>query len=282
MIIALVYLAVLASVPLARGRLTALADLPLRRPSLAVAAIVHPGRRHLAAPGRRSHDPHDAPHGVLRPARRVRVRQPAHRRRPDHRRVGGAAATSSRSRPTAASCRPTRTRSPRSAHTTAEGDFANSQILAHPKLLFLGDVFATPASLAAAQRLQHRRHDPRDRRRRARPRGVRLAPRPAALPAPSRRRGLMFRGGTGRGSARGASSPRTPSRASAPASPTSRCRCWPTTASARRVGGLGRPAAGPAAGDRPRPAARRAGRPRRLAHAARRRRRPALPRRSCS
>ena len=32
------------------------------------------------------------------------------------------------------------------AHTTADGDFANSQILAHPKLLFLGDVFATPAS----------------------------------------------------------------------------------------------------------------------------------------
>src|SRR5919112_1969654 len=31
-------------------------------------------------------------------------------------------------------------------HTTPEGDFANSQILAHPKLQFLGDVFATPAS----------------------------------------------------------------------------------------------------------------------------------------
>src|SRR3954470_18405322 len=32
------------------------------------------------------------------------------------------------------------------AHTTAEGDFANSQVLAHPRLQFLGDVFATPAS----------------------------------------------------------------------------------------------------------------------------------------
>ena len=32
------------------------------------------------------------------------------------------------------------------AHTTAKGDFANSQVLAHPRLQFLGDVFATPAS----------------------------------------------------------------------------------------------------------------------------------------
>src|SRR3954452_22833180 len=40
MIIALVYLAVLASVPLAGGRLSALADLPLRRSGLAVAAIL--------------------------------------------------------------------------------------------------------------------------------------------------------------------------------------------------------------------------------------------------
>ena len=32
------------------------------------------------------------------------------------------------------------------AHTTAQGDFANSQVLEHPKLQFLGDVFATPAS----------------------------------------------------------------------------------------------------------------------------------------
>src|SRR4051794_14908418 len=39
MIIGLVYLAILASVPLARGRLSALADLPLRRSGLAVAAI---------------------------------------------------------------------------------------------------------------------------------------------------------------------------------------------------------------------------------------------------
>jgi hypothetical protein len=28
----------------------------------------------------------------------------------------------------------------------AKGDFANSQVLAHPKLQFLGDVFATPPS----------------------------------------------------------------------------------------------------------------------------------------
>src|SRR3954467_3182953 len=40
MIIALVHLLVLASVPLAGGRLGALADLPLRRSGLAVAAIL--------------------------------------------------------------------------------------------------------------------------------------------------------------------------------------------------------------------------------------------------
>src|ERR1700759_2722440 len=40
MIIALVYLAVLVSVPLARGRISALADLPLRGSQLAVAAIL--------------------------------------------------------------------------------------------------------------------------------------------------------------------------------------------------------------------------------------------------
>ena len=40
MIIGLFYLAILASVPLARGRLTARADLPLRRSGLAVAAIL--------------------------------------------------------------------------------------------------------------------------------------------------------------------------------------------------------------------------------------------------
>ena len=40
MIIGLAYLLVLASVPLARGRLMALADLPLRRPGAGVAAIL--------------------------------------------------------------------------------------------------------------------------------------------------------------------------------------------------------------------------------------------------
>ena len=40
MMIGLFYLAVLASVPLAGGRLGALADLRLRRPGLAVAAIL--------------------------------------------------------------------------------------------------------------------------------------------------------------------------------------------------------------------------------------------------
>src|SRR4051794_28278030 len=40
MIIGLAYLVVLLSVPLARGRVSALADLPLRAPALALAAIV--------------------------------------------------------------------------------------------------------------------------------------------------------------------------------------------------------------------------------------------------
>src|SRR4051794_36311440 len=40
MIIGLAYLLVLLSVPIARGRLDALADLPLRRSGLALAAIV--------------------------------------------------------------------------------------------------------------------------------------------------------------------------------------------------------------------------------------------------
>jgi hypothetical protein len=143
-IIALVYLVVLASVPLARGRLGALAELPLRKPGLAFAAIgiqvvvisLLPGGVHwihtslhvfsylllgafawvnrrlagvpIIAVGGLSNFLAIVANGGVMPADRAAIASLAHK--------------------------------------TASGDFANSQILAHPKLLFLGDVFATPAS----------------------------------------------------------------------------------------------------------------------------------------
>jgi ABC-type antimicrobial peptide transport system permease subunit len=144
MIIALVYLAVLASVPLAGGRITALADLPLRRSGLAVAAILIqivvisllPGGDH-------------AIHTTLHIASYVLLGLFAW----SNRHIPGLALASfggllnfiaitanggvmPADRAAIASL----------GHKTAEGDFANSQILEHPKLQFLGDVFATPAS----------------------------------------------------------------------------------------------------------------------------------------
>jgi hypothetical protein len=143
-IIALVYLVVLASVPLARGRLGALAELPLRKPGLAFAAIgiqvvvisLLPGGAHWV---------HTSLHvfsylllGAFAWVNRRLAGVPIIA-------AGGlcnfAAIVANggvmpADRDAIASL----------AHTTAQGDFANSQILAHPKLLFLGDVFATPAS----------------------------------------------------------------------------------------------------------------------------------------
>ena len=86
MIIGLVYLAILASVPLARGRLTALADLPLRKPGLAGAAIALQVLIISVIPG--GHQAfHTTVHMLsLRAARRVRLLQPPHRRRRDRRR----------------------------------------------------------------------------------------------------------------------------------------------------------------------------------------------------
>jgi hypothetical protein len=144
MIIALVYLAVLASVPLARGRITALADLPLKRPALAFAAIaiqvvvisLLPSGDHTI-------------HTTLHLASYVLLGAFAW----SNRRIAGvplialgglsnfaAIAANGGVMPADADAIASL------AHTTAEGEFANSQILAHPKLLFLGDVFATPAS----------------------------------------------------------------------------------------------------------------------------------------
>jgi Family of unknown function (DUF5317) len=144
MILALVYVAVLASVPLAGGKLSALADLPLRRPWLAAAAIVIqvvvisllPGGSHTLHAGL-----HVASYGLLGAfawANRRLTGVPVVA-------LGGllnfiAIAANGGVMPTdpkvAASL----------AHTTARGDFANSAVQAHPKLLFLGDIMATPAS----------------------------------------------------------------------------------------------------------------------------------------
>jgi hypothetical protein len=144
MIIALVYVAILASVPLARGRITALADLPLRRAGLAVAAILIqvvvisllPGGDH-------------AVHTTLHIASYVMLGAFAW----TNRRIPGLpiAALGGLLNFIAITANGGIMPADRDAvaslgHTTPEGDFANSQILAHPKLQFLGDVFATPAS----------------------------------------------------------------------------------------------------------------------------------------
>jgi hypothetical protein len=143
-IIALVYLLVLASVPLARGRLSALAELPLKMPGLAFAAIgiqvvvisLLPGGVHWI---------HTAFHvfsylllGAFAWVNRRIAGVPIIA-------VGGlsnfAAIIAN------GGVMPADKHAIASlAHKTAKGDFANSQVLAHPKLQFLGDVFATPAS----------------------------------------------------------------------------------------------------------------------------------------
>jgi hypothetical protein len=144
MIIALVYLAVLVSVPLARGRITALADLQLRLPGLAVAAILIQVVVISLLPGG-VHWVHTTLHMgsyVLLGAFAF-----ANRRIPglpfialggllNFIAISANGGIMPADRDAIASL----------AHKTAKGDFANSQVLAHPKLQFLGDVFATPAS----------------------------------------------------------------------------------------------------------------------------------------
>jgi len=144
MILGLVFLACLLTVPLARGRLTALADLQLRRPWLAIAGIGVQIVIISVLPSGTA-----GVHAAVHMASYVLLGAFAW----SNRRVPGVAlimlggllnfiaiaangGVMPASRAAIASL----------AHTTAEGDFANSQILEHPKLLFLGDVFATPAS----------------------------------------------------------------------------------------------------------------------------------------
>lgn len=144
MIIGLVYLAVLASVPLARGRLSALADLPLRRSELALAAIVIqvvvisllPGGVHALHTGL-----HIVSYLLLGAFAWV------------NRRTAGVplVALGGLSNFTAivanGGVMPADRHAIASlAHQAGKGEFVNSQVLAHPRLQFLGDVFATPAS----------------------------------------------------------------------------------------------------------------------------------------
>jgi hypothetical protein len=145
MIIGLAYLLVLASVPLARGRLTALADLQLRRPSLVLAAIVLQILVISVLPTG-DHTIHTTLHigsyfllGAFAFSNRHITGVPIIA-------FGGLlnfiAITANGgvmpADPDAIASL---------ARTLPEGEFANSQVLPGAKLQFLGDIFATPASL---------------------------------------------------------------------------------------------------------------------------------------
>ena len=194
MIIGLAYLLVLASVPLARGRLTALADLPLRRPWLALAAIVIQILVISVLPTG-DHTIHTTLHissyfllGAFAVANRHIVGVADHRvRRP--------ARTSSRSRPTAASCPPTRTRSPRSRARCPRASSPTRRCSPNAQLPVPRRHLRHARLAAAAQRLQHRRRHPDARRHRARARRLRVAPHAARASRTPVRGGhrLMFR-----------------------------------------------------------------------------------------
>src|SRR3954468_4193230 len=144
MIIGLAYVLVLLSVPLFRGRLSALADLPLRRPELAVAAIVVQVVVISLLPSG-NHTLHTTAHlasygllGLFALANRRIAGVPVIA-------VGGllnfaAIAANGGVMPTRAGAAAS------VGHKAAADEFINSRVLEHPKLQFLGDVFATPAS----------------------------------------------------------------------------------------------------------------------------------------
>ena len=145
MLIGLLYLAILASVPLARGRLGALADLPLRGAGLAVAAILIQIVVISILPSG-SHSLHTAAHlfsYVLLGAFAF-----VNRRVPGLLLAAGGGLSNFIVIAANGGVMPTAPSAARSlAHATPKGDFANSGVIAHPKLLFLGDTIATPASL---------------------------------------------------------------------------------------------------------------------------------------
>jgi len=145
MIIGLAYLLVLASVPLARGRITALADLPLRRPGLAIGAILIQILVISVLPTG-DHTIHTTLHlasyfllGAFAFANRRIVGVPIIA-------FGGllnfvAIAANGGVMPT----HPDAAESV--GHVAGDGEFINSRVVEDAKLQFLGDVFATPASL---------------------------------------------------------------------------------------------------------------------------------------
>jgi hypothetical protein len=145
MIIGLAYLLVLLSVPLARGRIGALADLPLRKPGLALAAIAIQILVISILPTG-NHAIHNSLHlfsyvllGAFAFANRRTTGVPIIA-------LGGlsnfiAISANGGVMPTAESAAPSA-----AVSRAGEGEFINSRVLENPKLQFLGDVFATPAS----------------------------------------------------------------------------------------------------------------------------------------
>jgi Family of unknown function (DUF5317) len=145
MIIGLAYLLVLASVPLARGRISALADLPLRKPALALVAIALQILVISVIPGG-DQTIHTTLHlasyfllGAFAFANRRIVGVPIIA-------LGGlsnfiAIAANGGVMPT----HPDAVESV--ASTAAEGEFINSRVIEDARLQFLGDIFATPTSL---------------------------------------------------------------------------------------------------------------------------------------
>lgn len=145
MIIGLVYLAILASVPLARGRLTALADLPLRRPGLAVAAIAMQVLIISLIPG----GPQGF-HTTVHMLSYVLLGAFAFA----NRHIAGVAIAGLGGLLNFVAIAANGGVMPANPDTLASfqgadshGEFANSQILEHPRLLFLGDTIPTPSSL---------------------------------------------------------------------------------------------------------------------------------------
>jgi hypothetical protein len=148
MMIGLFYLAVLASVPLARGRLGALAGLHLRRPGLAVAAILMQIVIISLLPAG-SHDLHRAVHigsylllGTFAWSNRRVVGVPIIA-------LGGllnfiAITANGGVMPASKSALAY------AGLADTPGQFASSTSVPDPHLLFLGDVFAVPASWPVA------------------------------------------------------------------------------------------------------------------------------------
>ena len=248
MIIGLAYLLVLASVPLARGAAnTRSATCTCAGPASPLAAIVIQIVRYLAAPERRPDDPHDPAPGVLLPARRVRVLQPPRRGRADHRVRRAAQLRRDRRQRRRHAGRSGRHRLAR-AHSR-RGRVRELAGPRRPQAPVPRRPLRLPASLPLHNVFSIGDGDPADRRLRARPRRLRLAPGPAAL------RGAVLRSPPdvprrrSPGRPRGASSPRTPSR------PSDRPRVRRAAAAGLRplrhaMGGRRRAAARPAAGDR--------------------------------